>query len=296
MLANGVETIGNYAFDGCQLSSNVVIPDCVKTINALAFQNCPNIETVTINPNLKNLGMDVFNYCTKLKEFKVNNNPLFTTINGVLYNADKTKLVYYPNIYGTTYTIPDGVTSIGASAFFTTKIKELVFPSSLLTIEDAAFNASDITSAKLNEGLKTISSYAFFNAYSLKVVDLPSTVTKIEGYAFSGASLKTINCKINVPLTGVDDNTFGPSTERAKCTLYVPKGTVDAYKAAPIWKDFNILEGPEGVDNVNAAKTVAGVKYVNAAGLQSSKPFEGINVVVTTYTDGTTSVAKQIKK
>jgi hypothetical protein len=38
------------------------------------------------------------------------------------------------------------------------------------------------------------------------------------------------------------------------------------------------------------------VKYVNAAGLQSSKPFEGINVVVTTYTDGTTSVAKQIKK
>jgi hypothetical protein len=40
---------------------------------------------------------------------------------------------------------------------------------------------------------------------------------------------------------------------------------------------------------------VAGVKYVNMAGMTSDKPFDGVNVVVTTFNDGTTSTAKVIK-
>lgn len=43
------------------------------------------------------------------------------------------------------------------------------------------------------------------------------------------------------------------------------------------------------------AKTVAGVKYVNLAGAESNKPFDGVNIMVTTYTDGTKSAAKVIK-
>ena len=50
-----------------------------------------------------------------------------------------------------------------------------------------------------------------------------------------------------------------------------------------------------GVNDVNANKTVAGVKYYNTLGVASSTPFEGINIVVTTYTDGTHSSAKVIK-
>ncbi len=44
-----------------------------------------------------------------------------------------------------------------------------------------------------------------------------------------------------------------------------------------------------------AAKAIAGVKYYNLAGVESSRPFKGINVVVTTYTDGTTSTTKVVK-
>lgn len=50
-----------------------------------------------------------------------------------------------------------------------------------------------------------------------------------------------------------------------------------------------------GVEDVNAEKTVAGVIYYNLLGTASDRPFEGVNVVVTTYTDGTKSSKKILK-
>lgn len=50
-----------------------------------------------------------------------------------------------------------------------------------------------------------------------------------------------------------------------------------------------------GVEDVDAEKTVAGVTYYNLLGVSSDSPFEGVNVVVTTYTDGTKSSKKILK-
>ena len=50
-----------------------------------------------------------------------------------------------------------------------------------------------------------------------------------------------------------------------------------------------------GVDNITANKQIADVRYINVAGQQSEAPFDGVNIVVTTYTDGTTSTAKIIR-
>ena len=50
-----------------------------------------------------------------------------------------------------------------------------------------------------------------------------------------------------------------------------------------------------GVESMNAGKTVAGVKYYNVAGQASDKAFKGVNIVVTTYTDGTTRTVKVVK-
>ena len=50
-----------------------------------------------------------------------------------------------------------------------------------------------------------------------------------------------------------------------------------------------------GVNNVNSEKVVAGVKYVNTLGMQSAEPFEGLNIVVTSYTDGSQKTEKVMK-
>ena len=59
---------------------------------------------------------------------------------------------------------------------------------------------------------------------------------------------------------------------------------------------FQVLDdAPTAVENIGADKQVAGVQYVNLSGMTSDKPFDGMNVVVTTFTDGTTSTAKVMK-
>lgn len=55
------------------------------------------------------------------------------------------------------------------------------------------------------------------------------------------------------------------------------------------------IEGHSAVANVAAGKAVAGVKYYNVAGQAADKAFDGVNVVVTTYVDGTQSVVKVVK-
>lgn len=58
---------------------------------------------------------------------------------------------------------------------------------------------------------------------------------------------------------------------------------------------FQVNDVNTGVEDVNAEKKVAGVKYVNMAGAMSDKPFDGVSVKVTTYTDGTRSATKELK-
>ena len=59
--------------------------------------------------------------------------------------------------------------------------------------------------------------------------------------------------------------------------------------------DLQVPHQDVAVDNIAAGKAVAGVKYYNVAGQAADKAFDGVNVVVTTYADGTQSVAKVVK-
>ena len=46
---------------------------------------------------------------------------------------------------------------------------------------------------------------------------------------------------------------------------------------------------------MSTAKTVKSVRYYNIAGIESNQPLDGVNIVVTTYTDGTTATSKLMK-
>ena len=64
----------------------------------------------------------------------------------------------------------------------------------------------------------------------------------------------------------------------------------------PAKKEYIVNKGyPTGIDNTTIAKKVVSVKYVNLAGMESSTPFKGVNIVVTRYEDGTQSATKVIK-
>ena len=64
------------------------------------------------------------------------------------------------------------------------------------------------------------------------------------------------------------------------------------YKVYPLNLTSELITG---VSNINAGKTVESVKYVNLAGMVSDKPMEGVNIVVTRYTDGSVTTAKVLR-
>ena len=113
---------------------------------------------------------------------------------------------------------------------------------------------------------------AAFNVdYSLNSVDNPK-LTSGNVYSFE-ALVK----EVAVPTTDAK------STSDASTKYVVYPLNLDADKVAT------------GVNDVNSAKEVKGVSYFNMMGVESAQPFDGVNIMVTTYTDGTSSAAKVLR-
>lgn len=140
--------------------------------------------------------------------------------------------------------IPETVTLIGNSAFSDATIGTMILPGSVTRISDMAFtDVHGVSGAapviKLNEGLVAIGSSAFGSGFGYSEIsgemEIPSTVTEIGDYCFSGASITTFICKPTTP-PALGSGAF--SSETAGFTIKVPAASVAAYKAADGWKDY----------------------------------------------------------
>ncbi|MBQ7698552.1 MAG: leucine-rich repeat protein [Paludibacteraceae bacterium] len=199
-IPEGVTTIGNYAFFYTGLTS-VVIPASVTTIGNYAFAYT-GLTSVVIPESVTTIGEGAF-AAAYLTTIDVDaNNPNYCSVDGVLFNKDKTTLILYPiDNSRTTYSIPNSVTKIGT--------------------------------------------YAFFGCYNLTSIVIPASVTSIGKYAFSGCyGLETIYDYAVTPQELIWDELelYSPfdGVIQANCKLYVPAKAVEAYKAAEVWKDFDI--------------------------------------------------------
>lgn len=182
-IPNGVASIGSSAFLGCSGLTSVTIPNSVATIGQMPFVSCTNLPSIDVDPG----------------------NPYFCSIDGVLFNKNKTNLIEYPiGKAGTSYVIPDGVIILGNGAFEDcTSLISVTIPSSVESIGDFCFAYC--------RNLRSVTNYA----------TLPQNII--------GAGLSAD-------------------------TLYVPAQSVEAYKAADVWKDFgNILAIDDSTEEVNYA-------------------------------------------
>ena len=121
---------------------------------------------------------------------------------------------------------------------------------------------------------------AFKVDYSLNSVATPELVDG-DMYSFEALvkemAVATTDAK-SAPRKTAYDSTVTPSTKFMVYPL-----NLDANKVAT------------GVNDVNSAKEVKGVSYFNMMGVESAQPFDGVNIMVTTYTDGTQSAAKVLR-
>ena len=128
-------------------------------------------------------------------------------------------------------------------------------------------NCDVLASIDIPDGVTSIGDYAFASCSSLESVTLGSGLETIGDYAFYGCrSLAEITCRATVPPVCGAYSFYG--VDKNACTLNVPEGTADDYRAADGWKEFfNIVETDFAGSGEIAADATAAAKVYAAAGL-----------------------------
>ena len=182
-----VAIIGTNAFSSCTTITSVAIPIGVTSIGNYAFYRCSGLTNVAISSSVTNIEGNVFESCQSLTAITVDPlNPVYSSLNGVLFNKNQTTLVRSPQARGGSYTIPAGVIIIGDGAFSTaTSLTNLLIPDSVTLIGNYAFNACDsLTNVMIPTSVTVIGAGAFRYCNHLTAVLIPASVTVIGGGAF----------------------------------------------------------------------------------------------------------------
>ena len=198
-IPDGVTSIGSYAFSDCSSLTSIEISGGVTSIGSYAFEDCSSLTSIEIPDNVTSIGDWAFYGCSSLANINIGeNNIVYSSIDGNLYNKDATKLIQYA--IGKTFTsfdIPDSVTSIGESAFYgCSSLTSIEIPDNVTSIGSYAFRGcSSLTSIVIPDGVTSIGWGTFDGCSSLTSVVIPESVGYVDNYAFSGCSSLTIYCE-----------------------------------------------------------------------------------------------------
>lgn len=117
-MPEGITNIGTSAFSGCTGLTSMAIPSGVTNIGASAFSGCTGLTSVTLPSSLLGIGDEAFSGCTALTAIHVEvGTGAYASEDGVLLNAERTRLIRYPEGKAGPYTLPLSVTGIGHKAF-----------------------------------------------------------------------------------------------------------------------------------------------------------------------------------
>ena len=224
-IPQGITAIESSAFYDCKFLTRVTIPDSVTSIGDCAFSLCDSLTSITIPDSVEQIGTNPFTVCSALKSISVSpEHPYFATIDGVLFRkADKALISYPAGISSSTYTIPQGITAIGDSAFYyCDSLTSVSIPDSVTSIGDNAFYfCESLTSVTIPDSVTAIGDSAFSYCDSLTSVSIPDSVTAIGNRAFSYCDSLT---SVSIPnsVTSIGDYAFG---DCSNLTLTVPRNS-----------------------------------------------------------------------
>lgn len=228
-MPNGIVRIDDYAFAGCSNLTEIRLPSMLNTIGSYAFSRSglkfidlpesvesigssafasTRIQNIYIPSRVKELVASIFSSCGSLKNIEVSpENPAYQSIDGVLFNKEGNKLLYYPYARTEAYVVPQGTESIGTAAFANSNAESITLPSSCQSIGEEAFYSSRIKSIDIPEGVVAISKKTFDECGELMLATLPSTLQTIGDEAFRGCK-KLARIDIPESVTTIGEEAF----------------------------------------------------------------------------------------
>ncbi len=141
-IPDGVVSIGSSAFLWCDELTSIVLPNSVLKIGDRAFWSCRGLRDLVIGDGVISIGDDVFYNCPSLENITVSdNNTVYQSIDGNLYNKDGTVLIRYASGKSVTeFVIPDSVVVIEEEAFADARaLWKIIIPETVLVIKYSAF-------------------------------------------------------------------------------------------------------------------------------------------------------------
>lgn len=217
------------------------IPDSVTSLGARAFRNC-TMKTVNIPASVTSIGGDyIFSFCRSLETINVDpENTILSSEGGVLFNKDKTRLIYYPmSKPDKTYTLPASVTSYAPYLFQENKyIESVTFGSNITALQ--AYTFMDCTSVKtvnIQGNVTNIPISMFQGCTGLESVNMPASVTGIYTNAFYGC-ISLAEVEFSGSYVQIVDNAF------YGCTSLT---SVDLTKVSSLGDNSRAFAGCDGI-------------------------------------------------
>ncbi len=228
-LPDGLESIGSYAFRDCTRLTAIEIPSSITSIGTSAFNGCTSLAAVTLPEGLQSIGVAAFRNCSALTSIDI---PASVTSIGKSTFDGCTSLA--------AATLPEGLQSIGEYAFQNcSALTSIKIPGTVKTVGMCSFqDCSGLASLELAEGVQKLGSSAFRDCSALTQVTLPASLTEVGIRVFGGHGPSIVFTSLAT--TPPDHNGGYPLGELAGVTLYVPQGSLEAYKSAFGWKDYLI--------------------------------------------------------
>ena len=181
-------------------TGNIIIPSTVvnstkiytvSSISDGSFYNCSGLTSVFIPSSVTLIGRYAFIECKNLININIDvNNPIYLSINGVVFSKDKSTIICCPNGKQSQYVIPNSVVSIKEGAFsYCKKLTSIVIPNTVTIIGDEAFeNCIGLTSITIPSSVISIGKFPFISCSGLMFVGvdvLNSKYTSVDGVLYT---------------------------------------------------------------------------------------------------------------
>ena len=222
VLPEGFTSLGNGSFSFSKYLNKINFPQTLEYIGDEAFMGCPALEIEKIPKSVSYIGSNAFAECSLIKNFEVDEeNPYYTTIDGVIFTKDKTELVMYPaGRSDESYSVPDGTVKIAPKAFsYNSNLTEVILPDTVSEIGNYAFYfCEELENVSFGSGLKTIGSYAFYGS-GIRSVYLPFGTEAIGADAFKNCGFLTV-ADIPGTVLNIGENVFYGTDDTLKIKGY----------------------------------------------------------------------------
>lgn len=163
-MSKHIVDIGEKAFACCKSLEKIELSENILTIGSIAFAGCESLVSIKLPNKLTSVGYDTFKDCVSLSEITIDSsNEAYATIDSILYNKDKTILIYYASgKIAETATILSSVIEVRSSAFS---------------------SANYLKNITTNDKLQRINSFSIINCKNLEIIKLLNSI-KMLGLSF----------------------------------------------------------------------------------------------------------------